>query len=226
MKLRAIGQIVAAGLCSCLICAGCNTGTVEERSYRAPDGRHELVLRGVFTRAARVWVRNNVEGVLVAEGQRRVVGRLYEAGYLDEAFDRQFPSHRWDSSKLLHFYRGNGTSPCDILSMSNETDNDVAFMAVRADDLIIAFDLKRHTVQIIPIIPAYDPAAVYVKVLTLRATGGAPIQEAVTVQRQPEPFRTGLRVRLTTQGIQIGTYLPGQNDPVMTGSACGTRKVD
>jgi hypothetical protein len=119
-------------------------GTVA--THNSPDGRYTVELVGRSTRPETPFT----EHVLYANARREgaeVVRDwpIHFAHHLDTAFDEEYAETRWEQGRVLRFVAAAGSSPHgrDVVVVRNASSRSIAFLELKAGDLLIAFDIAQ-----------------------------------------------------------------------------------
>jgi hypothetical protein len=212
-----VAAIVAA------LCGGCGESPIQERRYESRSLAYQVLLRGDFSRPKHAWSRSGIRGTISIRGHAFNVGELYDASYLDEAFDRQFPTHAWPAPNILQLFHASSDQVCDVLSLRNDSSVGFAFVAIRVDDLIMALDIKPGAFQSIPVVPSSDPSEVFIKVSAQGTHPGVLLTAADGVKRRTDGRRNGFSVRIVDGGIHIFSYDPPATEPAAVGQSCSQK---
>lgn len=90
----------------------------------------------------------------------------------------------------------------DGAEIKNETGTTVRALSVRADDIVLAFDLPPTFDKTVQLVPSDDPSGVCV-VVNADVEGQRTYHAAETIERNAEPARTSYTVKLTRSKIVI-----------------------
>jgi hypothetical protein len=125
------------------LATGCEAA--DQATLEFSNGPWAIRVIGQIQHDARWLETSTVRFEALRDGTLYARGSLYEAGFMDRAFLRQYPRAEWVASNALHMFGAPAKDvPRIVLVVKNDADTPLKWIRIRSEELFLVLDVRRN----------------------------------------------------------------------------------